>query len=121
MDRVKGKVIIITGGASGIGRETAITLAKEGGNIALFDMNEEKLIESVDIIKNIGSNCKGYKVDVSQFEEVTNAVNKVLEDFGTVDALVNNAGITRDNFLTKMEIEDWNKVIAINLTGTFNC
>lgn len=121
MDRVKEKVIIITGGASGIGRETAITLAKEGGNIALFDMNEEKLIESVGIIKNIGSNCKGYKVDVSQFEEVTNAVNKVLEDFGTVDALVNNAGITRDNFLTKMEIEDWDKVIAINLTGTFNC
>ncbi len=121
MDRVKGKVIIITGGASGIGRETAITLAKEGGNIALFDMNEEKLIESVDIIKSIGSNCKGYKVDVSQFEEVTSAVNKVLEDFGTIDALVNNAGITRDNFLTKMEIEDWNKVIAINLTGTFNC
>lgn len=121
MDRVKGKVIIITGGASGIGRETAIALAKEGGLIALFDMNEEKLKETEDFIKGLGVKCRGYKVDVSNFEAVVEAVNKVKEDFGTIDSLVNNAGITRDNFLTKMEIDDWNRVISINLTGTFNC
>jgi len=121
MERVKGKVIIVTGGASGIGRETSIALAKEGGRIALFDMNEEKLKETEEFIKNLDAECKGYKVDVSNFERVFEVVTKVKEDFGTVEALINNAGITRDNFLTKMEIDDWNKVIAINLTGTFNC
>ncbi len=121
MERVKGKVIIITGGASGIGRETAITFAKEGGRIALFDMNEEKLKETEESIKNLNAECKSYKVDVSNFKSVLETVTKVKEDFGAVDALINNAGITIDNFLTKMEIDDWNKVIAINLTGTFNC
>lgn len=121
MERVKGKVIIVTGGASGIGRETSITLAKEGGRIALFDMNEEKLKETEEFIKNLNAECKGYKVDVSNFESVFEAVTKVKEDFGAVDVLINNAGITIDNFLTKMAIDDWNKVIAINLTGTFNC
>ncbi len=121
MNRVKDKVIIVTGGASGIGRETAIALAKEGGNIALFDMNQEKLNEAAEIVTVYGVKCKGYIVDVSSFEQVSQAVAEVVKDFGTVDALVNNAGITRDNFLTKMEIDDWNRVIAINLTGTFNC
>jgi len=84
-------------------------------------MNEIGLKEVEDTIKSRGRNCKGYKVDVSDFEIVQDAVNKVVEDFGKIDVLVNNAGITRDNFLTKMSVEDWNKVISINLTGTFNC
>lgn len=121
MERLKNKVVIITGGASGIGRETAIMVANEGGQVAIFDMNEAGLREVEEVIRSMGHGCKGYKVDVSNFEEVNNAVKQVVEDFGGVDVLVNNAGITRDNFLTKMEIEDWNKVIAINLTGTFNC
>jgi 3-oxoacyl-[acyl-carrier protein] reductase len=121
MDRLKGKVVIITGGASGIGRETALMCAKEGGRIAVFDMNEAGLREVEETIRGMGGECVGYKVDVSNFEEVSNAVQQVVAHFGTIDILVNNAGITRDNFLTKMEIEDWNKVIAVNLTGTFNC
>ncbi|MFU2158337.1 3-oxoacyl-[acyl-carrier-protein] reductase [Caldisericum sp. AR60] len=121
MDRLKGKVVIITGGASGIGRETAQIFAKEGGRIAIFDMNEAGLREVEDEIRATGGECIGYKVDVSDFESVNSAVQKVLNDFHTIDVLVNNAGITRDNFLVKMDIEDWNRVIAINLTGTFNC
>jgi len=72
-------------------------------------------------IKNLGVQCKSYKVDVSNFEQVSNAVEQVINDFGKVDALTNIAGITRDNFLTKMPIEDWDRVIAVNLTGTFYC
>jgi len=66
-------------------------------------------------------NANPNKVDVSNFEQVSNAVEQVINDFGKVDALTNIAGITRDNFLTKMPIEDWDRVIAVNLTGTFYC
>lgn len=121
MERFRDKVVIITGGAGGIGRETALLISEDGGKVAIFDMNEIGLKEVEDTIKSRGRNCKGYKVDVSDFEIVQDAVNKVVEDFGKIDILVNNAGITRDNFLTKMSVEDWNKVISINLTGTFNC
>ncbi|MBP8612604.1 MAG: 3-oxoacyl-ACP reductase FabG [Candidatus Atribacteria bacterium] len=121
MDRLKDRVIIVTGGASGIGRETALIIAHEGGKVAIFDMNEAGMKEVEDTIKDKGGMCKGYKVDVSDYNMVKTAVDQVIADFGTIDGLVNDAGITRDGFLSKMEIEDWNKVIAINLTGTFNC
>jgi len=114
MERFRDKVVIITGGAGGIGRETALLISEEGGKVIIFDMNEIGLKEVEDTIKSRGRNCKGYKVDVSDFEIVQDAVNKVVEDFGKIDVLVNNAGITRDNFLTKMSVEDWNKVISIN-------
>ena len=121
MERLKDKVIIVTGGASGIGRETCLLIAQEGGKVAIFDMNEAGMKEVEDTIKEKGGMCKGYKVDVSDYNMVKAAVDQVTVDFGTIDGLVNDAGITRDGFLSKMEIEDWNKVIAINLTGTFNC
>ena len=121
MERLKDKVIIVTGGASGIGRETCLLIAQEGGKVAIFDMNEAGMKEVEDTIKEKGGMCKGYKVDVSDYNMVKTAVDQVIVDFGAIDGLVNDAGITRDGFLTKMEIEDWNKVIAINLTGTFNC
>ena len=121
MERLKDKVIIVTGGASGIGRETSLLIAQEGGKVAIFDMNEAGMKEVEDTIKEKGGMCKGYKVDVSDYNMVKAAVDQVTVDFGTIDGLVNDAGITRDGFLSKMEIEDWNKVIAINLTGTFNC
>ncbi|MGC9125789.1 MAG: 3-oxoacyl-ACP reductase FabG, partial [Caldisericaceae bacterium] len=116
-----GKVVIITGGASGIGKETAMILASEGANIAIFDINKEALDSAEEDINRFGVLSKGYIVDVSNYENVENAVQSVVKDFGGVDVLVNNAGITRDGFLTKMDVQDWNRVIAINLTGTFNC
>lgn len=121
MGRLDGKVAIITGGASGIGKKTAEIFSKEGTAIAIFDVNRDALNQTEKEIRDNGGKCNGYVVDVTNFEDVTEKVKEVIEDFGEIDVLVNNAGITRDNFLTKMEIEDWNKVIAINLTGTFNC
>jgi len=121
MERVKDKVVVITGASGGIGRETALAVAHEGGHVALFDIDETNLKSLEEEIRNIGVQCKSYKVDVSNFEEVSSAVEQVKNDFGKIDALANIAGITRDNFLTKMPIEDWDKVIAVNLTGTFYC
>jgi 3-oxoacyl-[acyl-carrier protein] reductase len=118
MNRLNGKVAIITGGAGGIGKETAKLFVKEGASVAIFDVNKDGIDAA---LKEIAGNSKGYVVDVSDFEDVNKNVQSVIKDFGYVDVLINNAGITRDGFLTKMEIEDWNKVIAINLTGTFNC
>ena len=119
MDRVKDKVIIITGGAGGIGKETAKLLAKEGAKVVIFDINEERLIEAKKEIEKYGI-VKAIKADVTDFKSVSDAVNKVYEKFGKIDVLINNAGITRDGFLSKMDLEDWNKVIAVNLTGVFN-
>jgi len=121
MGRLDGKVAIITGGASGIGKKTAEIFSKEGAAIAIFDVNKEALNQTEKEISDNGGKCNGYIVDVTNFEDVTEKVKEVIKDLGEIDVLVNNAGITRDNFLTKMEIDDWNKVISINLTGTFNC
>jgi 3-oxoacyl-[acyl-carrier protein] reductase len=121
MGRFDGKVAIITGGASGIGKKTAEIFSKEGAIIAIFDVNRGALNQTEKEIRDAGGKCNGYVVDVTNFEDVTEKVKEVIKDLGEIDVLVNNAGITRDNFLTKMEIDDWNKVIAINLTGTFNC
>jgi 3-oxoacyl-[acyl-carrier protein] reductase len=121
MGKFDGKVAIITGGASGIGKETVKLFSKEGSKIAIFDVNRDALGETEKEIRDNGGQCNGYVVDVTNFEEVSQKVKEVKEDLGSIDILINNAGITRDNFLTKMEIEDWNKVVAINLTGTFNC
>ena len=119
MDRVKDKVIIITGGAGGIGKETAKLLAKEGAKVVIFDINEDRLTEAKKEIEKYGI-VKAIKADVTDFKSVSDAVNKIYEKFGKIDVLINNAGITRDGFLSKMDLEDWNKVIAVNLTGVFN-
>ncbi len=119
MDRVKDKVIIITGGAGGIGKETAKLLAKEGAKVVIFDINENRLTEAKKEIEKYGI-VEAIKADVTDFKSVSDAVNKVYEKFGKIDVLINNAGITRDGFLSKMDLEDWNKVIAVNLTGVFN-
>ncbi|MGB9749786.1 MAG: 3-oxoacyl-[acyl-carrier-protein] reductase [Caldisericia bacterium] len=119
--RFKDKVAIVTGGGSGIGKEVSKIFSTEGANTVIFDVDEN----SIDNLKKeevfMGYKLEGYKVDVSNFEEVSKVTNEVYQKYGKIDILVNNAGITRDNFLTKMSVEDWNKVISINLTGTFNC
>jgi len=119
MDRVKDKVIIITGGAGGIGKETAKLLAKEGAKVVIFDINEDRLTEAKKEIEKYGI-VEAIKADVTDFKNVVDAVSKVYKKFGKIDVLINNAGITKDGFLSKMDLEDWNKVIAVNLTGVFN-
>lgn len=118
--RFLDKVAIITGGARGIGKECAFLLAREGAKVIIFDVNEEELNKTVTEIKNEGNFAEGYIVDITDFDKVNEIVTSIYEKHKRIDILINNAGITRDNFLTKMTKEDWDKVIAVNLTGTFN-
>lgn len=115
------KVALITGATRGIGRQIAITLSKEGYHIALNYRKENEELNSVK--KEIEENqveCLAIKGDVSNFEECEEFVNQVIEKFGKIDVLVNNAGITKDMLLMRMKKEDFEQVIDVNLVGTFN-
>ena len=118
--RLKGKNAVITGGASGIGRVTAELFAREGANVAIWDFDDSGKEVAAGIIEN-GGKASFYQVDVSQKNEVDNALSRTEEEFGEIDILINNAGITRDGLLTKMDPQEWQKVIDVNMTGVFNC
>lgn len=118
---LKDKVAIITGGARGIGKEIALTFAREGADICICDVNEQLLEETAKELKSTGRQAIGLKVDVANFSQVEDMVQKVLDKFAKVDILINNAGITRDNLLLRMKEEEWDAVINVNLKGTFNC
>lgn len=119
----EGKTILITGSAQGIGRAIALKFGSLKGKIALNDIppQEENLKELKEEIEKSGGVAKYYLADVSKYEEVEKMIKEIERDFGRLDVLVNNAGIIRDKTLAKMEIEDWEKVINVNLTGVFNC
>lgn len=115
------KVALITGATRGIGRQIAITFAKEGYDIALNYRKENEELESVK--KEIEENkvtCFAVKGDVSNFEDCEEFTKQIIEKFGRVDVLVNNAGITKDMLLMRMKKEDFEQVIDVNLVGTFN-
>ncbi|HVP36354.1 MAG TPA: 3-oxoacyl-[acyl-carrier-protein] reductase [Terriglobales bacterium] len=118
---LKGKVALITGAAQGIGRAISEKLASFGVNLILWDVNLE-LAEKVATELQTGKNIKtlAQKVDVSNYSGVEAGLKKALEEFLQIDILVNNAGITRDGLLIRMSEEDWDKVIDVNLKGTFN-
>lgn len=118
---LKDKVALVTGSAQGIGREIAFALAEQGCNICISDVNLDAAKKTSDEIKQKGVKSEAYLLDVSKYESVEETVNKILDNFGKLDILINNAGITRDNLLVRMDEKDWNMVIDINLTGTFNC
>jgi 3-oxoacyl-[acyl-carrier protein] reductase len=118
--RFEGKVALVTGGAQGIGREIALQFAQEKAKVVLFDVNEEILQQTILELDKY-TQAIGFKVDVTNLEEVEKNVNKAIDNFGRVDILVNNAGITRDNLLLRLSENDWDKVLAVNLKGAFNC
>ncbi|RKY02786.1 MAG: beta-ketoacyl-ACP reductase [Spirochaetes bacterium] len=118
---LSGKVSFITGGARGIGFEIASLFAKHGSDIVIGDVNGENLRKAVDQLKGFGIDAEGYILDVSNYESCEEVVKKAIDKYGHVDILVNNAGITRDNLIMRMKIEDFDKVISINLKGVFNC
>lgn len=119
--RLKDKVAIITGGGSGIGKETAIKFAKEGAKVVVWDLNIEEANKTIEEIQKIGGVGKAYKVDVTDRAKVEEVMSEVVKEFSKIDILVNNAGITMDSTLLKMTEEQWDKVIDINLKGVFNC
>lgn len=115
------KCALITGATRGIGKQIAITLAKQGYNIALnYRKENEELENTKKEIEKIGVQILAVKGDVSNFEDCENFVKQVIERFGQIDVLVNNAGITKDMLLMRMKKEDFEQVIDTNLVGTFN-
>lgn len=125
--RVEDKVVIITGAGGGIGRETAVLFAKHGAKVIVTDVDENAGKETVnEIIKVLEQDpdCKGdaffTKLDVSNREQSRQVVQDVLNRYGKVDVLINNAGIIQDDLITKMTEEEWDKVIDIDLKGPFH-
>ncbi|MEH7382857.1 3-oxoacyl-ACP reductase FabG [Bacillus sp. JJ1533] len=118
--KLDGKVALITGGANGIGKITAKKFLEEGAKVIISDVNEQAGNKTIDELTKYGevSFCRA---DVSNSEEVNSMVQEVVNTYKKIDILINNAGITIDGFLTKMETEDWEKVIGVNLTGVFQC
>ncbi|MFZ3170084.1 MAG: 3-oxoacyl-ACP reductase FabG [Candidatus Methanoperedens sp.] len=119
--RVKDKVVIITGGGSGIGKETGILFAKEGAKVVIADVNEKGGAETVESIKNAGGEAFFARLDVSNREQAKQVVKETIAKYGRLDVLINNAGIIQDALVVKMTEEQWDKVININLKGPFNC
>ena len=121
MNGLKDRVAVITGGADGIGRATAMRFAQEGAVVGIWDMNEEKGKQTTAEINAAGGKASFLKVNTSNFAEVEAASKKVVEQYGKYEILINNAGITRDSTLKKMTPELWQQVIDVNLTGVFYC
>ena len=116
---MNNKVALITGGGAGIGKGITLKLASEGIDCVIFDVQDASAL--AEEAKKSGVKASFMKVDVTDLKSVTSAVSEVSSSFGNIDILINNAGITRDNFLLRMKEEDWDKVMQINLKGVFNC
>jgi NAD(P)-dependent dehydrogenase (short-subunit alcohol dehydrogenase family) len=119
--RLNKKVCIVTGAAQGIGLATALKFAREGAHIAVWDLKQAGIDEAVRQCLELGVEAIGHVVDVTQRPMVDAAVKRVNERFGRIDALVNNAGITQDARLQKMTLEQFDRVIDVNLRGVFHC
>jgi 3-oxoacyl-[acyl-carrier protein] reductase len=121
MFSLRDKVALLTGASQGIGRETALALAEAGAKVAACARNEEKLAALVNEIVNAGGEAVAVKMDVADAEQVKAGFKQVLEKFGRLDILVNNAAITRDGLAVRMKQDDWDAVIRTNLTGAHIC
>lgn len=121
MKLLEGKVALITGASRGIGKGIALKFASEGADIAFTDLfDDENMAATVKEIEALGVRAKGYASNAADFAQTEEVVNKVKEDFGRIDVLVNNAGITKDGLMLKMSEAQWDAVIAVNLKSAFN-
>jgi 3-oxoacyl-[acyl-carrier protein] reductase len=121
MKLLEGKTALVTGAARGIGRAIALRFGQEGANVAFTDLRlDDNTASLVKELENMGVKAKGYASDASNFEETENVVNSIIADFGTIDALINNAGITMDTLLMRMTEQQWDTVIRVNLKSVFN-
>ncbi|MFC7669595.1 3-oxoacyl-ACP reductase FabG [Hymenobacter humi] len=121
MKRAQDKVVIITGGASGIGRVSALRFAAEGAIVVIWDIDKAKAEATRGEIEAAGGKAVVAQVNTTQPEQVAAAAQAVQTEFGRIDVLINNAGITRDASLRKMTLAQWQQVIDVNLTGVFVC
>lgn len=121
MGLLTGKTALITGAARGIGKAIALKFAEEGANIAFTDLKiDENGEETRKEIEAKGVKCMAYASNAANFEETAEVVNKIKEDFGSIDILINNAGITKDGLMLRMTEQQWDAVIAVNLKSAFN-
>lgn len=119
--KLEGKIAVVTGGSRGIGFATCKKLASEGATIIITDIcDSEKAAPAIKELEDMGAKAKFYLSDVSDFASATETVNAIIEEFGGLDILVNNAGIVRDKLMLKMDEQDFDAVININLKGTYN-
>jgi len=116
----KDKVVIVTGGAQGIGKSISEEFARRKAKVVIFDVKEKVLAETQKELSSY-SLVDSFLVDVTDFSQVEDAVKKVIDKHSRVDILVNNAGITKDNIILRLSEEEWDKVLAVNLKGAFNC
>src|SRR6201997_5226559 len=121
MFNLKDKVAVVTGASQGIGRDTAHALAEAGAKVAVAARNEEKLAELVEEIIAKGGEAFAVKMDVADIEQIKSGFKSILEKFGKIDILVNNAAITRDGLAMRMKPDDWEAVLRTNLTGAHIC
>jgi len=128
--QIKGKTVAITGGGRGLGRAMALEFASRGGNLALIDLGQADLEESRRLCAEQGVSARIYTCNVTSEEQVIATMNAIASDFGSLDVLINNAGIVKDGLLIKVKdgkvvgklsLEQWNAVIGVNLTGVFLC
>jgi len=119
MASMQGRIALVTGASQGIGRACALELAKAGATVALAARNETKLAELAAEIAAAGGQAAPFALDVASEESIKTAAKAILEQFGKVEILVNNAGITRDGLTMRMKRADWDDVLGTNLTGAF--
>ena len=121
MFSLRDKVAVVTGASQGIGRDTALALAQAGAKVAVAARNEEKLAALVSEIVGAGGEAVAVRMDVADAEQVKAGFKQVLEKFGRLDILVNNAAVTRDGLAMRMKKDDWDAVLQTNLTGAHLC
>lgn len=118
---LSGEVALVTGGSRGIGKAIATVLAKANAAVVVNSIDEQEAIDVAQELNALGKEAVGIKADVSNTAEVEALVKQVQDRFGSITILINNAGITKDGLLMRMKEEDWDKVLDINLKGTYNC
>lgn len=126
---IHGSTIVITGSGQGLGRSMAVEMAKKGAKIAIVDMNEEAMQETLRVVHLFGGQARTYQCNVADEDSVVDTFNAIAADFGSIHGLINNAGVLRDglmvkekdNEIIKMSMAQWQTVIDVNLTGVFLC
>ncbi|MEI6891107.1 MAG: 3-oxoacyl-[acyl-carrier-protein] reductase [Pontiella sp.] len=121
MFELNDKVAVVTGAARGLGQAIAVKLAEAGADIALCDLNADWLEETAGKVKAVGRKAACYGVNVADGESVIVGMKAIAKDFGKIDVLINNAGITKDGLIMRMSEDDWDAVLNVNLKGVFLC
>ena len=121
MFELNGKVAVVTGSARGLGQAIALKMAEAGADVAVCDLNAEWCEETVAKVTELGRKATGYGVNVADADSVAEGIKTIEKDFGKIDILINNAGITKDGLLMRMSEADWDAVLDVNLKGVFLC